>query len=63
MGTKQSGVLLTEEEVMQKLEQTLVKAFHNVVRMAETRGVNMRLAAYMVGVRKMAEAVRYRGWV
>ncbi|MBE3595062.1 MAG: Glu/Leu/Phe/Val dehydrogenase [Candidatus Carbobacillus altaicus] len=57
------GYYWTEEEVMQKLEQTLVKAFHNVVRMAETRGVNMRLAAYMVGVRKMAEAVRYRGWV
>ena len=23
----------------------------------------MRLAAYMVGVRKMAEASRFRGWV
>lgn len=57
------GYYWTEEEVMAKLEQTLVKAFHNVVRMSEMRGVNMRLAAYMVGVRKMAEAVRYRGWV
>ncbi|MEC2349706.1 hypothetical protein, partial [Bacillus toyonensis] len=30
---------------------------------AQVRKVNMRLAAYMVGVRKMAEASRFRGWV
>jgi glutamate dehydrogenase len=31
--------------------------------MSETRKVDMRLAAYMVGVRKMAEASIFRGWV
>ena len=41
----------------------MVKAFDNVYNLASSRNVDMRLAAYMVGVRKMAEASRFRGWV
>lgn len=47
----------------ERLEKVMVKAFNNVYEMAQTRRVDMRLAAYMVGVRKMAEACRFRGWV
>lgn len=57
------GYYWSEEEVEQKLEAVMVKAFNNVYETAETRGVDMRLAAYMVGVRKMAEACKFRGWV
>ncbi|WP_019122936.1 Glu/Leu/Phe/Val family dehydrogenase [Brevibacillus massiliensis] len=57
------GYYWTEEEIESKLEQVLVKAFENVYSTAQTRRVDMRLAAYMVGVRKMAEASRFRGWV
>ncbi|MBO8163039.1 MAG: Glu/Leu/Phe/Val dehydrogenase [Brevibacillus sp.] len=57
------GYYWSEEEVEQKLEQVMVKAFDNVYQTAQTRRVDMRLAAYMVGVRKMAEASRFRGWV
>ncbi|MCF6093513.1 Glu/Leu/Phe/Val dehydrogenase [Microaerobacter geothermalis] len=57
------GYYWSEEEVNSKLEEVLVKAFDNVYRTSRTRRVNMRLAAYMVGVRKMAEASRFRGWV
>ncbi|MBB6283244.1 MULTISPECIES: Glu/Leu/Phe/Val family dehydrogenase [Geobacillus] len=57
------GYYWTEEEVEQRLEKVMVKAFNNVYDMAQTRRVDMRLAAYMVGVRKMAEACRFRGWV
>ncbi|MCP3032700.1 Glu/Leu/Phe/Val dehydrogenase [Halobacillus sp. A1] len=57
------GYYWTEEEVEEKLYQVIVKGFDNVYRTAETRRVDMRLAAYMVGVRKMAEASRFRGWV
>ncbi len=57
------GYYWTEEEVEAKLEQVMVKAFENVYTTAQTRKVDMRLAAYMVGVRKMAEASRFRGWV
>ena len=57
------GFYWSEEEIEKKLEAVMVKAFNNVYETAETRGVDMRLAAYMVGVRKMAEACKFRGWV
>ncbi|MBM7648479.1 glutamate dehydrogenase [Bacillus ectoiniformans] len=57
------GYYWTEEEVNAKLHTALVKAFDNIYETAQTRGVNMRLAAYMVGVRKTAEASKFRGWV
>lgn len=57
------GYYWSEEEVEEKLEKVMVRAFENVYTLAQTRRVDMRLAAYMVGVRKMAEASRFRGWV
>jgi glutamate dehydrogenase len=57
------GYYWSEEEVNEKLHKVLVKSFNNVYDTAQQRNVNMRLAAYMVGVRKMSEASRYRGWV
>jgi glutamate dehydrogenase len=57
------GYYWSEEEVQEKLEKVMVKAFENVYSLSQTRRVDMRLAAYMVGVRKMAEASRFRGWV
>ncbi|OYD58499.1 glutamate dehydrogenase [Fictibacillus aquaticus] len=57
------GYYWTEEEVEAKLEQVMVKSFETVYTTSMNRKVNMRLAAYMVGVRKMAEASRFRGWV
>jgi glutamate dehydrogenase len=57
------GYYWTDEEVNEKLRKKLVEAFDNVYQTAQNRRVNMRLAAYMVGVRKMAEASKFRGWV
>ncbi|MGD6968133.1 Glu/Leu/Phe/Val family dehydrogenase [Rossellomorea vietnamensis] len=57
------GYYWTEEEVNEKLHTKLVDAFNNVYETSMNRRVNMRLAAYMVGARKMAEASRFRGWV
>ncbi|WP_071395617.1 Glu/Leu/Phe/Val family dehydrogenase [Bacillus tuaregi] len=57
------GYYWTEEEVEERLRQVMVKAFNNIYDTSQNRRVDMRLAAYMVGVRKMAEASRYRGWV
>ncbi|MBO8170666.1 MAG: Glu/Leu/Phe/Val dehydrogenase [Bacillaceae bacterium] len=57
------GYYWTEEEVEQKLRDVMVSAFENVYNTALSRQIDMRLAAYMVGVRKMAEASRFRGWV
>jgi glutamate dehydrogenase len=57
------GYYWSEEEVNEKLRKVLVQSFNNVYETSERRNINMRLAAYMVGVRKMSEASRFRGWV
>ena len=57
------GYYWTEEEIDEKLHTSMIKAFNTIYNTAETRLVDMRLAAYMVGVRKMAEASRFRGWI
>ncbi|HET7629237.1 MAG TPA: Glu/Leu/Phe/Val dehydrogenase [Bacillales bacterium] len=57
------GYYWTEEEVERRLEEVMVNSFNNVYNTSKTRRVNMRLSAYMVGVRKMAEASRFRGWI
>ena len=57
------GYYWTQEEVDEKLTKKLVDAFENVYNVATTRNIDMRLAAYMVGARRTAEAARFRGWV
>ncbi|WP_027964484.1 Glu/Leu/Phe/Val family dehydrogenase [Halalkalibacillus halophilus] len=57
------GYYWKEEEVQEKLREVLVKAFNNVYTTSQNRQIDMRLAAYMVGVRKMTEAARFRGWI
>ena len=51
------------EEVQERLDQKMTTAFHAVHNMAEERGVETRMAAYLVAVNRVAEAVRARGWV
>ncbi|GAA4870401.1 NAD-specific glutamate dehydrogenase [Paenibacillus vulneris] len=57
------GYYWTEAEVHARLQEVMEKGFENVYNIHITRNVDMRLAAYMVGVRKMAEAARFRGWI
>ncbi|MFF2090140.1 Glu/Leu/Phe/Val dehydrogenase [Paenibacillus sp. NPDC058174] len=57
------GYYWDENEVDSKLRIMMIRGFKQVYELHQTRNVDMRLAAYMTGVRKMAEAVRYRGWV
>lgn len=57
------GYYWSEAEVDAKLREMMVRGFNSVYELHATKKVDMRLAAYMVGVRKMAEAVRLRGWI
>jgi glutamate dehydrogenase len=57
------GFYWDEQEVDDRLRVMMIRGFNQVYEIHKTRNVNMRLAAYMAGVRKMAEAVRFRGWV
>ena len=56
------GYYWTEDEVRERLTVKMVDAFENLYSMATTRNIDMRLAAYMIGLRKTAEASRFRGW-
>jgi len=51
------------EEVYEKLDKKMTAAFHSMYDMAQAYGVNNRVAAYLVAVNRVAEAVRMRGWV
>lgn len=53
----------TAEEVNQRLEQLMVQAFHKTYEMSQGKQVNMRLAAYMVSLDRIAKAMVARGWV
>ena len=57
------GFYWSEELVQERLDQKMTTAFHAVHQMAVERGVETRVAAYLVAVTRVAEAVRARGWV
>ena len=52
-----------EEEVRQRLSKKMSKAFHDVLAESLRRKVNMRVAAYLVAVSRVVEAMKLRGWV
>ncbi len=51
----------SEQEVNAQLERVMGHAFHSVLRVAHERGVHMRTAAYLLAVRRVADAVTTRG--
>ncbi|MFB4472609.1 Glu/Leu/Phe/Val dehydrogenase [Oceanobacillus caeni] len=57
------GYYWSEEEIADKLRKVMVDSFDSIYQMSQRHKVDMRLAAYMVGIRKHAEASQYRGWV
>jgi glutamate dehydrogenase len=57
------GWYWTEDEVNERLERMMVASVHNILQMSERYQVSTRMAAYMAGVRPLAEAMRWRGWV
>ena len=57
------GYYWTEEEVEARLRKVIVESFAKVYEISKTHHVDTSLAAYMAGIRKMAEASKFRGWV
>jgi glutamate dehydrogenase (NAD(P)+) len=51
------------EEVHQRLDEKMTRAFHGVHKVYQQEKVNMRQAAYLVAVARVAEACKLRGWV
>ncbi|MCA9943089.1 MAG: Glu/Leu/Phe/Val dehydrogenase [Anaerolineales bacterium] len=52
-----------EGMTQQRLNQKMTTAFHAVHEMAQNQQVNNRVAAYLVAVNRVAQAVSLRGWV
>jgi glutamate dehydrogenase (NAD(P)+) len=50
-----------EDEVNQKLQRIIQRAFHEVEEIYNEGGVTMREAAYMLAVRRVVEATQVRG--
>ena len=52
-----------EEVVYERLDKKMTKAFNDVLAVCLSEKVDMRTAAYMVAVQRVAEAMKLRGWV
>jgi glutamate dehydrogenase (NAD(P)+) len=55
------GFFWTEDVVNTRLEQIMVRAFHDVDECAKKYGVSMRIAAYILAVQRVAAVYRLRG--
>jgi glutamate dehydrogenase (NAD(P)+) len=55
------GYFWRESVVNEQLEHIMRTSFADVVRYAETHGVNNRIAAYMLAIDRVASALRVRG--
>ncbi len=55
------GYFWDEDTVNQRLERIMVHSFADVTTMAERHGVNLRIAAYMVAIERVAAVHRLRG--
>jgi len=53
----------TEEEVNQRLETKMVASFEDVFRMHREYEVDMRSAAYMVAVKRLADVMALKGYI
>lgn len=52
----------SEEEVYEQLDRKMTAAYHSVLNASQKYEINMRQAAYVVAVSRVAEAMKLRGW-
>ena len=58
-----TGHYWSREDVIATLGESMKRAFRQIVETSERERVTLRDAAYMIGVGRVAEASRLRGWV
>ena len=56
------GYYWTEQEVEERQEQSMVKAFNAMWEVKEQYDVTPREATYMYAIKQIAEAMKLRGW-
>jgi glutamate dehydrogenase/leucine dehydrogenase len=52
----------TEEEIFEKLDKIMTKSFNNILQLSLDKNVNMRTAAFIHSVHKVADAMKIRGY-
>jgi glutamate dehydrogenase (NAD(P)+) len=55
------GFFWRESEVNERLKDVIERSFDEIMRYAETHGVNNRIAAYMVAIDRVARVLKFRG--
>lgn len=50
------------DEVQQKQEASMVKAFNDIVSIMEQYKIDMRTGAYVMSIKRVADAMKARGW-
>ncbi len=55
------GYFWTEEDVNARLKRFMVSAFNDILKVAKDNDVHMRIAAFMVGIQRVADVVMLRG--
>jgi len=58
-----SGEKWTEGHVDDELKRIILDAYRDVRREARREGVSYRMAAYLIGVKRMVQTMKARGWV
>ncbi|WP_254059089.1 Glu/Leu/Phe/Val dehydrogenase [Methanogenium sp. MK-MG] len=53
----------TAEEVYERLDKKMTKAYHEVLYASKNHNVNMRMGAYAVAVTRVVDAMKLRGWI
>ena len=56
------GYYWTEEEVYDKLDKKMTQAANDVLAMADKYKVDPRMGAYIISVKRVADAMKSRGW-
>ncbi len=51
------------EEIHKKLDEKMTKAFYEVIDVYEKKKINPRMAAYVIAVSRVVDAMKIRGWV
>jgi glutamate dehydrogenase (NAD(P)+) len=52
-----------EQEIHDKLDHRMTRAYHEVLDTSKKFKINMRQAAYAVAVERVVEAMKLRGWI
>ncbi len=50
------------DEIQQKQEAMMIKAFNEIWDLKEEHNTTMRVAAYMISIKKIAKVMKLRGW-